>query len=187
MSLWSIITGQDKIRPPQEDPLFLLSSVRDRLTAHGWQFQGGSGVAVKRYDGSAFEAASEVVLDLLQRYTAEHSMQVTASNDDYGYRWFLQSGGDVADHTVGLHSVSRVLNEHGFLDGILAAALKYTAGNTTFYLVYNFKRGHFYPFSPTGNSEARDTAAEFNLTAESPELPWEVDTGCWYPIWGIPV
>ena len=187
MSLWSKLTGQDRGNHPQEDPLFRLSSLQDRLQARQWRFSGQSGVAVKLYEGAAFTAAAAAALEVLERYATEHSLQVTHDDDQYGYRWFLLQGGEVSDHTIGLHTIGKLLGDEGFGDGLLAAALKFARPTDSFYLIYNFKRGRFYPFMPDGTTEGRQTAAEFSLTSETPELPWEKDLAFWYPIWGFPV
>ena len=54
-------------------------------------------------------------------------------------------------------------------------------------MVYLFKRGTYYPFSPSGE-ETRDN--EFELRVQSflgGALPLEQDLSKWMPLWGLPV
>jgi hypothetical protein len=53
-------------------------------------------------------------------------------------------------------------------------------------LVYLYKRGTFYPFTPTGPQQ-RDTAFELQVrSAVGADLPVEPDLSRWFPVWGAP-
>jgi len=55
------------------------------------------------------------------------------------------------------------------------------------YLIYNFKRGAFYPFVPSGE-KSRDSERELRLKAQlENELPFEQDMTRWFPLWEIPL
>jgi hypothetical protein len=55
------------------------------------------------------------------------------------------------------------------------------------YFIYNYKRGSFYPFVPTGQQQ-RDNERELVLRAQAGnELPIEPELSRWFPLWGIPV
>ena len=55
------------------------------------------------------------------------------------------------------------------------------------YWIYNYKRGTFYPFVPTGKQE-RDSEREFRLKAQmADELPLEQEVGRDLPLWDIPL
>jgi hypothetical protein len=56
------------------------------------------------------------------------------------------------------------------------------------YLIYNFKRGAFYPFVPAAGEKARDSERELRLKAQlGAELPFEEDMARWFPLWEIPL
>ena len=53
--------------------------------------------------------------------------------------------------------------------------------------IYNFKRGYFYPFVPTGDKQ-RDTESELRLKAQlQQDLPIEPELERWFPLWDAPV
>ncbi len=60
-------------------------------------------------------------------------------------------------------------------------------------MIYNYKRGHWYPFVPApgeANERAteRATERELQLKAQmSGELPIEPELERWFPLWGIPI
>jgi hypothetical protein len=58
------------------------------------------------------------------------------------------------------------------------------------YLIYNYKRGSFYPFVPAGGGGTgqRDNERELVLKAQlGSELPLESELSRWFPLWGIPI
>jgi hypothetical protein len=58
---------------------------------------------------------------------------------------------------------------------------------STNYLVYLFKRGTFYPFSPDGH-EHRDLEQELKLKSlVAGDLTVEADLDRWFPLWDLPV
>ena len=58
---------------------------------------------------------------------------------------------------------------------------------TPLYLIYNFKRGAFYPFVPAGPQQ-RDNERELVLRAQlGSELPIETELTRWFALWGIPI
>ena len=55
-------------------------------------------------------------------------------------------------------------------------------------MIYNYKRGTYYPFVPAGGAQARDTERELRLKAQfGRELPLEPELERWFPLWGIPI
>ena len=69
-------------------------------------------------------------------------------------------------------------------------------GQRRIYFIYNYKRGHWYPFVPApgaagGDSSRpgeRSTERELQLKAQmASELPIEPEIERWFPLWGIPI
>ena len=67
---------------------------------------------------------------------------------------------------------------------------------TPIYFIYNYKRGHWYPFVPAPRRRRRRAAAtsersterELQLKAQmASELPIEPELERWFPLWGIPI
>ena len=56
------------------------------------------------------------------------------------------------------------------------------------YWIYNYKRGAFYPFVPSGGEQQRDSERELRLQAQiGAELPVEAQLERWFPLWDIPI
>ena len=56
------------------------------------------------------------------------------------------------------------------------------------YLIYNYKRGSWYPFVPAPGDKQRNTERELQIKAATgSELPFEPELERWFPLWGIPI
>jgi hypothetical protein len=84
--------------------------------------------------------------------------------------------------------ISRELQDAGFGEQLLAAVIQFRdSRGRNAYWMYNYKRGTFYPFVPSGNQQ-RDNALELRLSSiMKSELNVESDLSKWYPLWGIPL
>jgi hypothetical protein len=91
------------------------------------------------------------------------------------------------DLVTTMHLASSTLEEQGFGKALLAALFGFNHPERgKVYLVYNFKRGKFYPFVPRPN-HTRDNAFELRIKAVMQnELPIEQELERWYPLWDIP-
>jgi hypothetical protein len=94
---------------------------------------------------------------------------------------------DFEDLVVAMNLVSSQLQAGGYGDRLLAAVFVFEDNGRPIYFIYNFKRGAFYPFVPTGDKQ-RDTERELRLKAQlSGELPIEPEIERWFPLWGTPL
>ncbi|MDQ6730709.1 MAG: hypothetical protein M3022_10495, partial [Actinomycetota bacterium] len=79
----------------------------------------------------------------------------------------------------------------GYGDRVLCAVFALQDDHSRpLYLIYNYKRGSFYPFVPAGVGAAgqRDNERELVLKAQlGSELPIEPELSRWFPLWGIPI
>jgi hypothetical protein len=68
-------------------------------------------------------------------------------------------------------------------------AAEAAANTKSFFLVYLYKRGTFYPFAPVDNQkERRDTELELRIRSMlGVDLPVEADLTRWFPMWDLPV
>ena len=75
------------------------------------------------------------------------------------------------------------------LASILAAVFAFRdEKDRPLYWIYNYKRGTFYPFVPSGGEQQRDNERELRLKAQiGQDLPVEPELERWFPLWGIPV
>jgi PspA associated protein B len=89
-----------------------------------------------------------------------------------------------------VNMISDELAAHGFGDQLLAAIFQYTDSEKRHvYLIYNYKRGSFYPFVPNPKKkQERLNALEFRISGVmQKELPIEKEVEAWYPLWGVPL
>ena len=115
--------------------------------------------------------------------------RVESHDDDFGYRWLVIHDPELEDLVVGLDAVRTALEAGGYGDRVLVAVFAFQdAGKQPVYLIYNHKRGAFYPFVPASGNEQRDTERELRLKAQlAGELPIEPELERWFPLWGIPI
>lgn len=118
---------------------------------------------------------------------------LSQAEDAYGYRWLLLDDADVEDLVNRVHLVNSTLVENGWGPQLLCSVFGVMPGQgadssaRSFYLVYLFKRGTFYPFAPEGK-ERRDNELELRVKSLlGSDLPVEQDLSRWFPLWDLPV
>ena len=110
-----------------------------------------------------------------------------SADDEFGYRWLILRDPDFDDLVVSLNTLSTELQGGGYGDRLLAAVFSFEEKGKRIYLIYNFKRGAFYPFVPAPGDKQRDTERELRLKAQlDKELPFEPEITRWFPLWEIP-
>jgi hypothetical protein len=125
--------------------------------------------------------------ELVQGTAADTGTAVQSSDDEFGYRWIVLRDQDFEDLVVSLNAVSTELQGGGYGDRLLACVFAFEEDGKPLYLIYNFKRGAFYPFVPSGDKQ-RDSERELRLKAQlATELPLEDDLTRWFPLWEIPL
>ena len=96
---------------------------------------------------------------------------------------------DVEDLVVGINAVYEALQIGGYGDRMLAAVFAFKDGRRPpLYLIYNVKRGSWYPFVPAPGDQQRSVERELQLKAQiGSELPIEPELERWFPLWGVPI
>jgi hypothetical protein len=127
--------------------------------------------------------------ELLKGTGAETGTTVSTEDDQYGYKWVVVRDEDMDDLVVGVNTVADNLAIGGYGDRILAAVFAFSDANgKPLYLIYNYKRGNWYPFVPATGDQQRDNQRELQLKAQlGGGLPFEEDLARWFPLWGIPI
>jgi hypothetical protein len=152
------------------------------------------GVAAIVFQPLATGDFNQVVKDVEEvvRATGEETgTTVDTAEDTFGYRWLILRDPDVEDLVVGINAVRDALAVGGYTDRVLCAVFAFAddaAGGRPLYLIYNEKRGSWYPFIPAGGEQQRDSEAELRLRAQlGAELPLEQEVDRWLALWGIPI
>jgi hypothetical protein len=184
MGILDALFGIRKLSPPKTDDLFKLApacvTMEDALDIRP---SGKAGICFRAYDTKSFEDVKGDIVSILNN--SEFNGRYKVAEDEYHFTWVVLESPSIDDLVAGIHMVSQLLIDGGFGDHILCAVFEFKKHTQAFYLVYNYRRGRFYPFIPQNDKE-RDTALEYRLKSlVSDELPVE-SPDYWYPIWGIP-
>ena len=191
MGFFDALFGRNKPPKAQIDPFFALSTAVISFAELGWKSSGRCGLALKPATSIYFQTAAEELRELLQLSIIETKTKLEIQDDQYHYRWLIFTDPDFDDLVGLVHMSAQTLRENGYDTQLLAAVFHFEQQTkpAPLYMIYNYKRGTFYPFIPTGSkSERRDSNEEQRLfTMLERELPWEKDISLWYPIRNCPV
>ena len=184
----SLLGGQRKLKSPAPDRLFAMTTAYVTLeTAHGIRHRGVAGIVFQTLGTADFSAIVAEAEELVRGMAEETGTKVESADDEFGYRWLILRDPDFEDLAVSLNTVSTQLQSGGYGDRLLACVFAFEEEARPLYLIYNFKRGSFYPFVPTGR-DSRDNERELRLKAQlGNELPFEEDMSRWFPLWRIPL
>lgn len=190
MNWLDALLGRKRPAPPRAEALFAMATAYVTLVTK-LNYQPGRRAAIvfrpaASSDFHQFETELRGVLTLTGQ---EMGTQARFTEDEYGFRWVVLEDDDFEDLVATVHQISLMLKDHGFGEAALAALFRFdTPDGKPVYWVYQYKRGAFYPFAPTGRGQDRDNATELRLQAVmGGELPVEADRTRWYALWGAPV
>jgi hypothetical protein len=186
------LLGRTKPAPPNLDELFALPSAAITLQAATDFVPTGVGsVCFRAAEGKAFSDIEKDVTDLLNM--GENKTPIKVSTDSYDYTWVVvtHSPDDVEGLVTDLHAVNSSLESGGFGPQLLCTILSFKgsgagSGSSRLGLVYQYKRGMFYPFAPLAG-ERRDNATELRVRGVlGDDLKIDPDLAHWFPLWGAP-
>ncbi|MFF3374535.1 hypothetical protein ACFYXF_16515 [Streptomyces sp. NPDC002680] len=200
MGLLDILLGRTKPVAPDLDRLFGLPSAAVTLqAAAGFTPTGRGSVCFATVEGAAFDDVRKEVQALLDADTERTGPPVELVRDEYGYSWLVSWRGpeDLPALVGDLHAVNSALEASGFGPQLLCSVVGFEdpdgsgEGARRLALVYLYKRGTFYPFSPLAGGDShgqqRDSSLELQVRAAlSGDLRIEEDLSRWFPVWGAP-
>jgi hypothetical protein len=190
VGLLDVLTGRHKLsRPAAEDRLFALSTAYVTLQAgYGIVSAGAAGIVFQPLATSDFQQTERDMEELVRATASESGVKVSTEDDKYGFRWMVMRTGGLEDLVVAVNAVSNALEGGGYGERILCAVFAFVDANKApLYLIYNYKRGFWYPFVPAPGEQQRSTERELELKAQiGSELPIEPELERWFPLWGIP-
>jgi hypothetical protein len=185
------LLGRRKVKGPAPDRLFALSTAYvDLEAAQGVRTRGAAGIVFQQLATADFQQILSDTEELLHGTGQETGTTISSEEDRYGYRWILVRDPDLEDLVVSVNAVADGMEVGGYGDRLLAAVFAFedTASSKPLYLIYNYKRGAWYPFVPALGDQRRDNQRELQLKAQiGAGLPMEADLGRWFPLWGIPI
>ncbi len=181
-----IMFGEGVLADSDPEDLFEISTGYMTLGANGYDATGQAGLCFGTVDAMAF---SDVLTDLTDFLAVSSTAAVKRDHlyeDEYGYTWVLIEHADFEELITAVYGATDTLIEAGFGEYLLSGAFSFT-GPRHAYLIYNFKRGRWYPFVPIGtNRRAQERESELaDLLAG--ELDLESDRDRQYAFWDIPI
>jgi hypothetical protein len=180
--------GGRKLKQPAPDRLFAMSTAYVTLeTGLGIKHRGVAGIVFQPLGTADFQSIVKETEELVRGTAEETETRVETADDEFGYRWLILRDDEFEDLVVSLNTVSVQLQGSGYGDRLLACVFAFEEEGRPVYLIYNFKRGSFYPFVPSGE-KSRDGEREMRLKAQlGAEVPFEEDVERWFPLWEIPL
>ena len=184
----ALLGGRRKLSGPAPDRLFAMTTAYVQLeTGLGIKSRGSAGLVFQPLGTADFESLMKDTEELLESAAQDTGTTTETKVDEYGYRWAILRDPDFEDVVVAANTVSSQLDSGGYGDRLLCAVFAFEEKGKPIYWIYNYKRGTFYPFVPTGKQE-RDSEREFRLKAQmADELPLEQEAGRDLPLWDIPL
>ncbi len=190
MGFLDSLLGRQKIKTPAPDRLFALSTAYVQLqAAHDITTRGKAAIVFQPLGTADFAAVVTEMEEVVRGASQESGTTVSTHEDSFQYQWLIVADPDLEDQVVALNAVGEELRTGGYSDRVLCAVFAFAdASGTPLYLIYNFKRGTWYPFVPAAGTQQRSTERELQLKAQiGDELPVEPELERWFPLWGIPV
>ena len=189
MGLGDVLFGRKKLRGPNLDKLFALTTAQLTLeTELNLKPAGVAAVVFKPLSAGEFARAEQEIDELLAVTAQSTGSRVRRRSDTYGFQWLVVRDPDFEDLVTSVHLVSSELDARGFGGQLLAALFSFEGDAKLVNLIYGYKRGAFWPFIPTGKEQERDNAEEIRLKNElEGELPIEPDLTRWLGLFGAPI
>jgi hypothetical protein len=189
MGLGDVLFGRKKLRGPNLDKLFALTTAQLTLESElNLKPAGVAAVVFKPLSAGEFARAEQEIDELLSVTAESSGSKVRRRSDKFGFEWLVVRDRDFEDLVTSVHLVSSELEARGFGGQLLAALFLFEGGERPIYLIYGYKRGTFWPFVPTGEEQERDNAEEIRLKNElEGELPIEPDLTRWLGLFDAPV
>ena len=184
----AVFGGKRKLKLPATDRLFAMTTANVTLeTGLNLKHRSVAGIVFQPLPTTDFQGIVTETEELLRSAAADTGTVVESADDEFGYRWLILRDDDFEDLVVAINMVSTQLQGGGYGDRLLAAVFAYEENGRPLYFIYNFKRGAYYPFIPSGK-QSRDSERELRLKAQvGAELPFEEDMARWFPLWEIPL
>jgi hypothetical protein len=193
VSLRDVLTGRHTVKGPAPDKLFAITTAYVTLQAeHQIEAAGVAAIVFQALATSEFEATIRDMEEVVTATGGDSGTTVKTQDDSYGYRWMVlrnpAGAPSIEDLAVGINAVSSSIETAGHGERLLCAVFAFLdSQKRRIYFIYNYKRGYWYPFVPTGNNE-RSTERELQIKAQmASELPIEPELERWFPMWGIPI
>jgi hypothetical protein len=192
VGLFDVLTGKRKLAKPAPDRLFAMSTAYVTMqTSLDITSRGGAAIVFQSLQTADFRTIVSDMEEVVRATAGDSGTTVDTNVDSYGFSWLVLKGESFDDLVVGINAVATSIGDGGYGERLLCAVFAFADEKahppTPLYLIYNFKRGAFYPFVPAGPQQ-RDNERELVLRAQlGSDLPIETELTRWFALWGIPI
>lgn len=185
MGLFDSLLGRTKLQKPTLERLFAISTAQVTLdTALGLQPASKAAICFKPMASARFRESGQDVEGMVSLAFKDEGTKMERSTDSFGYEWLVLADADFEDLVTTIHVAAQSMIDEGFGEQLLCGVFLF---GERVHFIYNFKRGYFYPFVPTG-SQRRDSERELQLQGKlEQELPIEPELERWFPLWDAPI
>ena len=192
MGFFDVIRGKRELKKPvPTDRLFAMSTANITMELEmGLTGDGKAGIVFQPLATADFEAIVRDMEEVVRGAGSDTGTTIEVKDDEFGYRWMVVRDPDLEDLVVSVNAVADNMQVGGYADRLLAAVFAFEdrAAKRPIYLIYNYKRGAWYPFVPAPGDQQRDNTRELQLKAQiGAGLPMEADLARWFPLWGAPI
>ncbi len=190
MGFLDVLTGKRKLAQPAPDRLFAITTAYVTFeTTLEITTRGTAAIVFQSLATSDFRAIVSDMEEVVRGTAGDSGTTVETSEDSYGFSWLVLRGSQFDDLVVGINAVSSALEGGGYGERVLCAVFAFSdSAQRPVYMIYNYKRGSFYPFVPASGAQQRDNERELVLKAQiGSEMPIEPELTRWFPLWGIPI
>ncbi|MBA2637965.1 MAG: hypothetical protein H0U79_07080 [Solirubrobacterales bacterium] len=189
MGFLDSLLGRSKPKGPAPDRLFALATAHITLETNGLRTGGSAAIVFQALATADFQGIVTEMEEIVRGTGEETGTTLEVTEDTYGYRWMVLRDPDVEDLVVSINAVSDALAVGGYGERVLCAVFSFADDRKRpVYLIYNYKRGSWYPFVPGEGQQERNAERELQVKAViGTELPVEPELERWFPLWGIPI
>ena len=191
MSLLDSLLGRDKPMKSKTENLFALTTcVLTMQAALDMAPTNQAAISFHPVSTADWADLEKEMTDLLQVSTHDSPLKWKWFTDEFEFKWVILEAGEFENLIATANMIGDELTDHGFGDQLLAAIIQFKdSTGRQVYLIYNYKRGTFYPFVPDpSRNQERLNPIEFRMSGTlAKELPIEKDVQSWYPLWGLPL
>jgi hypothetical protein len=191
MSFLDALLGRDKPAKSKTEALFALTTCDITMeTVLEMKPTNRGAVSFRPVSSGDWTDLEKEMTQLLQVSTKDAPLKWKWFTDNFGFKWVILEADEFENLIATTNMLGDELTDHGFGSQLLAAIVQYKDAEThQVYLIYNYKRGTFYPFVPDpAHPQQRLNAIEFRISGTlEKEIPFEKEIESWYPLWGVPL
>ena len=189
MGFLGSLLGRSRVRAPRPGRFSALASAAGEMAGRGEVRTGRrAGVLFNPETGASIPDLAAELRDAVARGGTSSGTRVEVELDEFETGWIILDNPDFGALIEALTALNETLFGRGNGDRLLAAVTGMDYERRPAYLIYNYKRGRFYPLVRSADGEGRDNEAELRLGGlmERGRVDIEPSLEHWYGLSGIP-